>query len=157
MTVRVSIGGLPEEPRNVLFDEWQFGKATRPAAQLHSFQLLVERGEFVAWVEPIYEEMIREFREDDKVGGFTPEYEGQVGYPSLMQLFDLPRDSRMSLLRYLRFDILGRYLGAPYPHAYWMGMSIDDISIDDDWLRVDGKVCRAPGTSLWERFLSSFR
>jgi hypothetical protein len=157
MEVRVSVGGFPTEPRNVLFDEWDFGKAAKPAEQLFSFNLLAERDDFIAWAGPLYEEMIREFREDDRTSGFEPGYEGQIDYPSLLELFDLPQDSRMSLLRYLRFDILGRYLAGANSTAHWVGMSIDNISIDGDWLHVDGTVCRAPPANRWERLLSLFR
>jgi hypothetical protein len=157
MKVQVIVGGREVEPAAVLFDAWKFGRAAVPPDRLAPFQLLAEREEAIAWLEPVYEEMIREFREDDKVGGFTPGYEGQVDYPSLPELFDLPQDSRMSLLRYLRFDILDRYLATSDREVRWVGMSVDSIALEGDWLRVDGKVYSAPGTSLWERLLSSFR
>jgi hypothetical protein len=163
MKLRVSVGGREVEPANVLFDAWKFGKAAVPPDALAPFQLLAEREEAIVWLGPVYEEMIREFREDDKVGGFTPGYEGQVDYPSLPELFDLPQDSRMTLLRYLRFDILDRYLAASDREVRWVGMSIDNIALEGDWLRVDGAVravrglTARPSSGPWGWFLSLFR
>lgn len=153
MQADVTIDGRNVDPGTVVFDRFNFGRqGDRPSA-IHDFVLVAEQGPFLERFTSLFERVMAELRDDDAHCGFEPLYDGAERLPTLDEMFGLPHSARMQVMSRFSFEILAMYLTARDERVRWVGMSIDDIRLEDGRLRVTGTVRRrARGPSLFERF-----
>lgn len=143
MKSEVTVDGRAVDPATVVFDEWNFGRQAEPTLPVHPFRLVADQHGFMEWFEPVFESVMSKHREDDERQGFWPLYDGATRHPTLDELFQvLAPPHRMAVLGQFRFDILRRYVDAASERLRWVGMSVDDIRLEDGRLHIEGGVRR---------------
>jgi hypothetical protein len=143
MNAEIAIDGRWVDPATVAFDSWNFGRQADPPLPVHPFAMVADQPVFLRWFEPVFERVMLEHREDDERHGFEPLYNGATRLPTLDEVFHaLAQPHRMAVLAHFQFEILNRYVDASGERLQWVGMSIDDIRLQDGRLHVDGLVRR---------------
>ncbi|WP_339913898.1 hypothetical protein [uncultured Brevundimonas sp.] len=146
LEAEVSVAGHRVEARTVAFSQFNFGRQSDPPLTTYPFVLVAEEAPFLHRFRPRFEQVMAELREDDADVGFEPLYEGATGHPSLDEMFTLPHDKRKRVLAaFFAFDILDMYVNVAGGDLQWVGMSLDDITMTDGELRIEGTVRRPVG------------
>lgn len=108
--------------------------------------------EFVTHFRPIYNQCIRELKEDDDlVGGFIAPYIGAEKYPSLEEFFLLDQESQKEMIQtYFYGDILRLLLDEDDDsgEVRWAVNSLDSIRSDGDQVIVSGRAVPWPPRAM---------
>jgi hypothetical protein len=104
--MNLRIDGRPTALAAVVVYEEKFG--ARYDFQVVSYELEIEKADFVARLEPVYDEYVEELKRDEAiVGRFQPPFTGAVDYPSFEALLDLePKPLREFIETFLAYDIV---------------------------------------------------
>lgn len=141
MNAEVTVDGRAVDPATVVFVRWNFGRQPDPPLPLHPFRLVADQQSFVEWFSPLFERTMAELRDDDAQHGHDPTVDGPRP-ASLEELFGLARDDRMGVMYFFWEEILSRYVHATDERLQWVGMSLEDIRLEDGKLHVEGLVRR---------------
>ena len=141
MKAEVTVNGRAVDPATVVFVRWNFGQQPDPPLPLYPFRLVADQQSFIEWFRPLFDRTMAELRDDDAQHGYDPAADGPRP-ASLEELFGLPRDDRMDVMDFFWEEILSRYVKATDDRLRYVGMSVDDIRLEDGRLHVEGLVRR---------------
>jgi len=100
--------------------------SSRTAMKAHSFVMEIRPAAMSEFLTPVYEEWVKESKEDDEAMGSPQDELAEAGYPSLDHLTNTPEILKIILGSYLLHDFIGKLTCRDSKSArYWLDKVTD--------------------------------
>jgi hypothetical protein len=137
-----SIDGMSIKPHELTFSQFAFGKEVDAIS--YRCELMISKDYFIEKLKPLYDNGIKELREDDEItGDFEPPYPGATNYPSLPEFVDIKGPYLYEYLyAYHKFDILSFIINEDSDEANYVIKNINSIYSVDGNIVIKGAVIK---------------